>query len=244
MQQSKSVWITSDGISLAAVVHFPEKVPSPVIVCCHGLLSLKDSPKYIAIGEEMSRAGFSVLRFDFSGCGESPPRAGETLIGGRMRDLKIALDFASGQPWSDGRIGLLGSSLGGYLSLLAADANQDRIHAAACWASPFDISWINPGVREMENLGDLFPNGFQIGEPQNLSALSHASRVLLIHGQQDQIVNWEQSIQIYDRLKDPKELILMRTADHQFLDDSWRKTAIRASLDWFLQYLPMDSNVS
>lgn len=235
-----SLQITSDGISLASVVHLPEKVPSPVIVCCHGLLSLKDSPKYIAIGEEMSGAGFSVLRFDFSGCGESPPRAGETLIGGRMRDLEIALDFASRQPWSDGRIALLGSSLGGYLSLLAANANPDRVHAAACWASPFDVSTIHPGANAMEELRNLFPGGFKLGEPHDLAALNTVSHILLIHGQQDQIVNWEQSIQIYNRLNNPKELILMRTADHQFLDESWRKAAIRASLDWFRQHLRMD----
>ena len=235
--------MTSGGVSLAAAVHFPEKVPSPVIVCCHGLLSLKDSPKYIAIGEEMSKAGFSVLRFDFSGCGESPGRAGETLIGGRMRDLEIVLDFASGEPWSDGRIGLLGSSLGGYLSVLAAEENPNRVHAAACWASPFDVSMIHPGANAMEELKDLFPGGFQLGEPHDLSKITLASRILLIHGRRDQIVNWKQSLQIYDRLKDPKELILMQTADHQFLDESWRQAAIRASLDWFLQYFAMDSDI-
>jgi uncharacterized protein len=244
LQNQHSVQLESDGISLAAVVHLPKRIPAPVIVCCHGLLSLKDSAKYIAIGEEMTAAGFSVLRFDFSGCGESAARAGETLIEGRMRDLGIALDFASGQSWSDGRIGLLGSSLGGYLSLLAANANPDRIHAAACWASPFDVSGIHPGANAMEQLRNLFPGGFHLGEPHNLNELNQASRVLLIHGQQDQVVNWKQSIQIYDRLKDPKELILMRTADHQFLDESWRKAAILASLDWFLQYFPMDSDIS
>jgi uncharacterized protein len=229
--------MSSDGITLSAVVHLPEKLPSPVIVCCHGLLSLKDSPKYIAIGEEMANAGFSVLRFDFSGCGESPRRPGETLIGARMRDLEFVLDFASRQEWSDGRIGLLGSSLGGYLLLLAANASPDRIFAAACWAAPYDVGIIHPGGNDMEGLADLFPDGFQLGRPKNLSELSQVARVLLIHGRQDQIVNWEQSLQIYDRLKNPKKLILMQTADHQFLDDSWRRAAISASLEWFLEHL-------
>lgn len=239
MQEQRSFRIESEGIDLAAVVHLPEKLPAPVIVCCHGLLSLKDSSKYLAIGEEMTAAGFSVLRFDFSRCGESPARPGETLIGGRMRDLNIVLRFASGQPWSDGRIGLLGSSLGGYLSLLAADANPDLILAAVCWASPFDVSGIYPGAEDMEQLPNLFPDGFRLGEPQDLSSMERASRVLLIHGRQDHIVNWEQSLQIYDRLKDPKELILMQTADHQFLDEECRKAAIRSGLDWFLQYFPI-----
>ena len=237
MPDQLSIRIISEDVSLAAVVHLPEKVPAPVIVCCHGLLSLKESPKYVAVGEEMSGAGLAVLRFDFSGCGESPARPGEALIGARARDLDVILNFVSGQSWSDGRIGLLGSSLGGYLSLLAADANPEGIIAAACWASPFDISRIQLAPTEIDQLGNISPGGFQLGEPQNLSAVSRASRVLLIHGRQDRVVNWEQSLQIYDRLNNPKELILMHTTDHQFLDESWRKAAIRASLDWFRQYL-------
>ena len=101
--------IAADGIDLSAVAHLPDKVPAPVIVCSHGLLSAKESPKFVAIGEEMPKAGFCVLRFDFSGCGDSPPRLAMSLVEARRHDLEAAIDFALKQPWSDGRIGLLGS---------------------------------------------------------------------------------------------------------------------------------------
>ena len=58
MESCESLLIEADGINLSAAVHLPKKTPAPVIVCCHGLLSLKESPKFVAIGEEMSRAGF------------------------------------------------------------------------------------------------------------------------------------------------------------------------------------------
>ncbi|MFZ2447740.1 MAG: alpha/beta fold hydrolase [Syntrophobacteraceae bacterium] len=235
MENGRPFRIGPDGISLSAVVHLPAKVPAPVIVCCHGLLSLKDSPKYVAIGKQMSAAGFCVLRFDFSGCGDSPLRK-ETLIGARRRDLDAVLDFSRVQPWSDGRIGLLGSSLGGYLAILAANEDPDRIRAVASWAAPFDISRLDPAESGMDELGRLVPGGFRLGEPQNLSSAGGAERVLLIHGREDEVVPWEHSVEIYRRIKDPKELVLMRTADHRLVDESWRQAAIRMSLDWFLRF--------
>lgn len=237
MANCRDLLIQAGEIRLSAVAHLPRKTPAPVIVCCHGLLSLKESPKFVAIGEEMSKAGFAVLRFDFSGCGESPRRNGATLVEGRRNDLDAVLDYATGQEWTTGQIGLLGSSLGGFLSLLAAQMNQQRVVATVSWAAPFDISGIHPGSENFAELSTMYPYGFQLGKPDNLESLNSLARVLLIHGQQDEIVDWRQSVQIYSRLKDPKELVLMRTADHRVSDESWRKAAIRASLDWFRKYL-------
>lgn len=203
------------------------------------MLSLKDSPKYEAVGNLMGDAGFCVLRFDFTGCGQSPPRSGESLLGARIRDMDAVLDFAEGASWSDGRIGLLGSSLGGYLSLLAAGENPVRVRAAACWAAPFDVSGLRPETPDMEGLHDLFPEGFRLGSPENLQSVRMAGRVLLVHGQEDAVVPWEHSIAIYRRLPDPKQLVLMRTADHQFLDESWRRQALQVSLDWFVRHFDM-----
>lgn len=229
--------IAADGIELSAAAHLPAELPAPVVVCSHGLLSAKESPKFVAIGEEMSKAGFCVLRFDFSGCGNSPPREATGLIQARKHDLEAAIDFALKQPWSNGRIGLLGSSLGGFLSLLTASENPKLIQAAVSWAAPFDISRIHKDTKHSQELQTAFPGGFGTGCPTSLTALSHAERVLLIHGQLDDVVSWKESVRIYKRLGEPKKFVLMRTADHRISDESWRKRAIRDSLDWFLVHL-------
>lgn len=238
MESPENFRIDAGAVSLSAVVHLPLKTPAPVIVCCHGMLSLKASPKYLAVGEEMSREGYCVLRFDFSGCGDSPARKDETLLGARRQDLAAVLDYAARAPWSDGRMALFGSSLGGYLSLLAAAGDPARIQAIVSWAAPYDVSGISPDAYDMEGLRDLFPEGFRLGEPRNLESLRSVARVLLIHGQEDRVVDWHHALEIYDRLQDPKNLLLMRTADHQFLDPEWRQAALRSSRDWFMTYFP------
>jgi pimeloyl-ACP methyl ester carboxylesterase len=231
------ILIEAGGIDLSAVVHLPDKVPAPVIICSHGLLSSKDSPKFIAIGDEMSGSGFCVLRFDFSGIGQSPPRRFSSLVESRRLDLEAVISFALKQHWSNGRIGLLGSSMGGFVSLLAGDEGRDFIRALVSWAAPFDIGKIHPEPEEMEQFGKMFPDGFSLGVPTDLSSLREAGPALVIHGQLDEIVPWKDSIRIYERLRNPKRLLLMRTADHRIIDDSWRKKAIEASREWFLTYL-------
>ncbi len=236
MQSVRTIRIQDNGIDLAAVVHVPQKAPAPVIVCSHGLLSSKDSPKYVAVGERMSDAGFCVVRFDFSGCGESPAREG-ALIPARIRDLAAVLAFSRSERWSDGRIGLLGSSLGGYLSLLAANADPDGIAAVASWSAPFDLLEVRPGQGGTNAAEEQpAPATLRLGTPVSLESLDAARRVLLIHGRQDEIVAWEDSVRIYRRLKDPRELVILNTADHRFMDESWRKAATRISLDWFLRF--------
>ena len=96
------LFLEAEGTVLSAAAHLPAKLPAPVIVCSHGLLSAKESPKFIALCEALGHAGFCSIRFDFSGCGQSPKRNGLGLIQARKRDLAAAIVFALKQPWSDG----------------------------------------------------------------------------------------------------------------------------------------------
>ena len=156
MSSSHSVSIPTPDGPVPAVVHLPERTPAPVVVCCHGLLSYKDSSKFVAIGEQYSSAGMVVVRFDFSGCGESTTIQKESLLFSRMRDLQAVLDYAQHQPWANGTIGLLGSSLGGYLSLLTAASEPHLIQAVVCWATPFDLSRIKLALSESDELKQSF----------------------------------------------------------------------------------------
>lgn len=226
---------SSDG-SVPAVVHLPEHAPAPVVVCCHGLLSYKDSPKFVAIGEQFSCAGLVVVRFDFAGCGESRVVQRESLLFSRLRDLRAVLDHVREQPWADGRIGLLGSSLGGYLSLLTAASDPGGIKVVVCWASPFDLARIKLGLEESEELKSLVPPGFPLGTPENLGELPPVAGVLIIHGQEDETVPWAEAVASYRQLGEPKRLLLMKTADHRLLDPHWREMAVKASLEWFQHY--------
>jgi uncharacterized protein len=231
-----SVEIPTHPGSLAGEVHLPVHLPAPVVVCCHGLLSSKDSSKYLAIGKNLSHAGLAVVRFDFSGCGESVAPLLDTLLNTRMRDLQATLDYVQKQPWTSGQLGLLGSSLGGYLALLAA-ARTDQVGAVVCWATPFDLDKVQKILTSAHTPPQLLSQGMEVGRPVNLSGLPAISRVLVVHGQRDKTVSWQEGLQLYRRLGEPKQLLLLEDGDHRLLDPAYRKLAIQASLDWFCRHL-------
>ena len=233
MSTSFFLSIPSPDGSVPAVVHLPEQTPAPVVVCCHGLLSHKDSSKFVAIGEMYGSEGLAVVRFDFPGCGESQTVQRESLLFSRLRDLRVVLDWVQEQPWANGKIGLLGSSLGGYLSLLTAASVPSRVQAAVCWATPFDLSRIKLALEETEELREAFPPGLPLGSPLHLLELPPVPGVLVIHGQEDETVSWHEALAIYRQVAEPKRLLLMKTADHRLLDPHWRETAMKVSLRWF-----------
>ncbi len=220
------VAIEAGGTLLSAVAHLPAVVPAPVVVCSHGLLSTKESQKFISVCNALASEGFCSLRFDFSGCGQSGRRSGAGLIDARRRDLASVMAFALKQPYSDGRLGLFGSSLGGFLSLLAANERPEMVFATVSWSAPFDV-----GSKHARKVEEIFPEG--LGSPADLTGLDRAGRVLLLHGQSDEIVPWTESVQIYNRLKDPSRLFLLRNADHRIREPSWRTLAIRETMIWF-----------
>ncbi|HBZ56352.1 MAG TPA: hypothetical protein DEO88_13175 [Syntrophobacteraceae bacterium] len=233
-----AVAIPVTGGSLAALVRLPTQLPAPTVICCHGLLSSKDSSKFAAIVEDLCQAGFATVRFDFSGCGESRSASEASLLGTRLRDLLRVMAFVQEQDWNNGQLGLMGCSLGGYLALLgAADSSSVGVKALVCWATPFDLAGIRTAL-ESGNLPHAMATASrQLGEPQDLAGLPPLSRVLVVHGQQDATVGWRAAIEIYRRMADPKELLLFEEADHRFVDPACRNMAIQASTDWFRKHL-------
>ncbi len=53
----EKVTFMSEGQKISGVLHLPEKKNPPCVIASHGLLSSKDSEKYIALGERISRRG-------------------------------------------------------------------------------------------------------------------------------------------------------------------------------------------
>jgi uncharacterized protein len=222
------------GGSLAALVHLPTRLPAPTVICCHGLLSSKDSSKFAAIAEDLCQSGFAAVRFDFSGCGETQVALEDSLIGSRHRDLLAVMAFVQRQHWNNGHLGMMGSSLGGYLALLAAATSAaSGVRAIVCWATPFELSRVNIAIENEGLPPRIVPASGQLGEPQDLTGLPPLTGVLVVHGERDATVEWSAATEIYRRMADPKQLLFFEQADHRFVDPSCRRLAIHASTEWF-----------
>jgi pimeloyl-ACP methyl ester carboxylesterase len=84
------------------------------------------------LAERLAAGGFHVLRFDYSGCGDSAGESAEGTLEQWTRDIAAAMDEVretSGAP----RIGLVGLRLGATLAALLA-AERDDIERLVLWA--------------------------------------------------------------------------------------------------------------
>jgi fermentation-respiration switch protein FrsA (DUF1100 family) len=229
--------IPVEGATLAAVLHLPETGQRPpCVVAAHGLMSSKDSDKYVQIGETFSQAGLAVCRFDFRGCGESGGGLADTTVALRITDLRAVVERMRAHPALSGRVALLGSSLGGYVSLFAA--SQDlRVKAVAAWATPANLDDLaeRPDAVRSQGLGDAFIA--ELGSGRYLRAPAGTRYCLFIHGDGDEIVPVEHARRLYAASLNPRQLEIVPGGDHRLADASHREHAIRVSLDWIGRYL-------
>ena len=122
------------GERLAGVLHLPrETVNGFGVILCHGMESSKESLKLIHLGDSLSRAGFTVLRFDFTGAGESSGEFECITCTRHVEDLEAAHGLLKERGLA--QAGVIGSSMGGTTALMHADATvpvaQGRaLHAA------------------------------------------------------------------------------------------------------------------
>ncbi len=233
---SERVSFFSHGQMISGILHLPAVEHSPCVIASHGLLASKESEKYVALGERMALEGIALLRFDFRGCGESEGRIEESTVSGRIADLGAALDFVRSRPELDRGVGLLGSSLGGYVSLIQASMDR-RVKAIVTWATPFHLDDLESrkGEEGIPNLGEGFWNDLR--RHRLLGHLQKVANCLVIHGDRDELVPVEQAWEIFHGLGAPKEIHIIEGGDHRFTNEAHRRRAIDLSVAWFQKHL-------
>lgn len=210
---------------------------APVIVCCHGLFSSKNSDKFLQIADRFTRNGFSVVRFDFGGCGESSGALADTTVSGRLQDLAAVMDHIAAEAGPAGPVGILGSSLGGYVGMLHAARQPGRVAALSVWSAPWDLPDITRNI-PAEDLQQLKRGFFSDARRHDLpAAAGRLSSVQVLHGSADEIVPLEHAGRIYAAARDPKELLVLPGADHAITQPSCRRQALDAGLAWFRRHL-------
>ncbi len=234
--RTEKVFFQSEGQKISGVLHLPDRKNPACVIASHGLLSSKDGEKYIALGERTSAEGMAMLRFDFRGIGESEGSDEDNTISKKIFDLNGAIDFVKTYPGLGGRIGLIGSSLGGFLSLIKASMDKG-IRAVVVWATPLHLDDL--GSKKQEEDYPLPPEAFFEDLPRHrlLPLLPKISNCLVIHGEKDELVPIDQALGIFSNLGIPKEMHVIGGADHRLTEPAHRQRAIELSLDWFKKHL-------
>ncbi len=226
----------SKGIEISGVIHWPAQLPAPCIICSHGLFSSKASSKFVAVAEHLAANGFVAVRYDHRGCGESQGRIENTTVSGRIQDLEAVYHYACQQPTINGTFGLMGSSMGGYISFFMA-AKHSVFSALVVWATPFEIR--RPSKNRQASDLAVLKNKFytDLTHYRLDDILNTLDRCLILHGQKDELVPVEHANKIYQRLREPKKIDIIAGADHRFSDNHHRQQAIERTVTFFRQYL-------
>lgn len=230
--------LTVDGAVVVGALHLPSSRPSACVVACHGMGASKDSDKYLLLGREFPAAGLALARFDFRGSGESGGLYRNATVASRVADLEAVLDHLKAHQALDGRFGLLGSSLGGFVALWVASRRGPSLPVVT-WNAPASLAEL--AVSKCDEV--TAPGAALVAEVragQRVEAPGGASHVLVVQGESDDVVPPAHGRLLFDRAAEPRELCLLPGADHRLSDPLHRLEAVKRSRDWLTRHLPTE----
>lgn len=253
-RRQRVTFTSATGIPLAGWLDLPDGDPSAFALFAHCFTCGKDSHAATRISRGLTGRGIGVLRFDFTGLGESAGEFADTTFGSSIEDLVAAADYLR-TGWGGPHL-LIGHSLGGA-AVLAAAERIPEVTAVVTIGAPSDpahIAHLLAGTAsEIEARGEAdvriggrtFRVGrrflHDIGEQSQAHRILHLGAALLVlHSPQDTIVGVDNARRIYQAARHPKSFISLDGADHLLTDPADAVYAAEVIAAWAARYLPKD----
>jgi pimeloyl-ACP methyl ester carboxylesterase len=220
----------ADGVRLA-YRHLPGR--GPTLVFLPGYKSDMQGGKAQALAAWAAAQGVGMLRLDYSGCGESEGAFEDGTLDIWRDDVLAVLANANVGP-----LILIGSSMGGWLMLLVAEALGKQVTAmVGIAAAPDFTDWdfdaadratiaANGRIERPSDYGYdpmVITRGFWQSGQANLKLAGEVAidcPVRLMHGQCDPDVPWETSLKLAAALRSSDvQTILLKDGDHRLSRD-------------------------
>lgn len=206
---------------------------SPGVIFLPGFKSDMTGTKALALEKFCYNRKQSFLRFDYTGHGKSSGDFEDGTIGQWSRDAITALDELCEGPQV-----LVGSSMGGWIMLLVALARPKYIAGLVGIAAAPDFTedlieneFLPEQINIIEKQGYIeIPNCYNEDPYKITKALLNDGRnhlllkseipidcpVRLIHGDEDQDVNWQTSLRLANKLRSQNvETLFVKGGDHR-----------------------------
>ena len=223
---SPEYFTRSDGVRLA---FRRVKGAGPALVFLPGYKSDMMGSKALALEAWAVRAGRAVLRFDYAGCGESEGAFEDGTLISWAEDAQAIVESVERGP-----VLLIGSSMGGWIMLLLAQALGSQVKgmigiAAAPDFTDWGFSAQEKGTLQkygrLERPSDYGPEavlttrGFwESGQANRVlgAEIAFTGPVRLLHGQGDVDVPWDVSLRLAAQLRsDDVQVIMIKDGDHR-----------------------------
>lgn len=227
-QRKKFSFENQSGQQLAAILEIPETGPRAWLLYTHCFTCSKDIITASRISRALINHGFAVMRFDFTGLGESEGRFSDTNFTTNLQDLFTAVEYLRTHYQAPDL--LMGHSFGGA-AVLAAAGDIPECRAIITLATPSEPSNI---FSHFESARDTIQsNGeiqVRIGDQDILLTQQFLEDVdryfledsirdlnkplLVLHAPDDETVSVKHAKKIFQLAPHPKNFIAIDGADH------------------------------
>lgn len=256
MNTKRIAFKNRDGHELSARLELPLGAPpSHFAIFAHCFTCGKGIKAATLISRALTQKGFAVLRFDFTGLGQSEGDFAETGFTTNLSDLEAAADYLKAHHQAPKL--LVGHSLGGT-AVIHASAKMDSIEAVVTIGAPFEASHVTHLFADKET--DIMAKGraevniggrsFEIGKEfiEDLKKHTTASllpdlrkALLVMHSPQDKIVEVKNAADIYHAAHHPKSFVSLDGADHLLSKENDGAYVAEVIGAWSSRYLPAQS---
>lgn len=257
MNLQKITFKNDEGEILVGRLEMPaDRHPHNYAIFAHCFTCNKNLMAIKNISRALTANGFAVLRFDFTGLGESEGDFEDTNFTGNVSDLLAAARYLEATYQAPTL--LIGHSLGGAAALFAA-AEIPSIRAVATIGAPSNPVHVKhlfkSTILEIKASGKAVVNlsgrDFTIKkqflddlESKSLVTIVKDMRkpVLVLHSPQDDTVGIENAEEIYLAAHHPKSFVSLDGADHLLMRKEDSMYAGQLIAAWAQRYVHIDKN--
>jgi len=247
----------SDGETLAGLLELPERAGeiTSFALFAHCFTCGKDVAAASRISRALAARGIAVLRFDFTGLGNSDGDFANTNFSSNIDDLVCAAQALRAQ-YRAPQI-LIGHSLGGA-AVLGAAARLDSVKAVVTIGAPATAQHVMHLFKEQseqiqqqgEALVTLGTRQFSIKKQfvDDIASYSSTEKIrdldaalLVFHSPLDAIVSIDEAALIYQAARHPKSFISLDRADHLLSKAADAEYVATTIASWASRYLELEA---
>ncbi len=222
-----------DGMTINGLVYLPEGRDLPIAIVSHGFMATYHTTKGYA--EWFADHGYAAFCFDFNGGGIGSKSDNDTTkmsVLTEAEDLKAVIAYAQSRPETDASdLTLMGCSQGGYVSAMVASELLGKVrqlilfYPAFCIPDDARAGQLMMAKFDPDNIPDTFRCGpMKLGKcyPEAVMNVQfeemikpYEGPVLIVHGDQDKIVDVDYAKRAQQVYQDAK-LEILAGAGHGF----------------------------
>lgn len=248
-----------DGLELSGWLYRPVQTPgdgsAPTIVYLHGGPEAQERPVYNSLFQSLVAAGVAVFAANVRGSSGF----GRAFLRADDRDLRFAAiddvadcadHLVSSGFASSGRLGCMGRSYGGYLTLAALTWHPELFAVGVDVCGMADFATFYANTEPWIGVAAVAEYGHPVDDAELLRALSPIHRIdaikaplLVVHGSDDTNVPVEEAEQVVAALAErgvEHRYLCFDGEGHELVRTLNRVTFVRESVAWITRHLGID----